>query len=111
MASCVFILAISGVVSRIFKVGYNGFIIIHKLSFFTIYIAAFIHGAYKVFYFGIFWLWLDLIVFRGITIIINRYALQDMVLEPIGDKYVKMKFKKKKFFRFQEGQYMYFIFP
>ena len=90
MASCVFILAISGVVSRIFKVGYNGFIIIHKLSFFTIYIAAFIHGAYKVFYFGIFWLWLDLIVFRGITIIINRYALQDMVLEPIGDKYVKI---------------------
>ena len=85
MASCVFILAISGVVSRIFKVGFNGFITIHKLSFITIYIAAFIHGAYYVFYFGIFWLWLDLIVFRGITMMINKFALEDMVLEPIGE--------------------------
>ena len=111
MSSCVFILAISGVFSRFFKMNYNTFIIIHKLSFITIYIAAFIHSAYNVFYFGVFWLWLDLIVFRGLTILINRYALKDIVLEPIGEKYVKMKFKKKKFFRFQEGQYMYFIFP
>lgn len=75
MASCVFILALSGVISRIFKVNYNTFIIIHKLSFITIYLAAFIHSAYKVFYFGIFWLWLDLVVFRLITMIINKYAL------------------------------------
>lgn len=75
MFSCVSILALSGVVSRIFKVNYNTFIIIHKISFITIYLAAFIHGAYKVFYFGIFWLWLDLIVLRFITMLINKNAL------------------------------------
>ena len=56
----------------------------HKILFIIAYISAFIHGAYYVFYFGVFWVWLDLLIRFSIAIF-NRFRLDKVEFTFIGD--------------------------
>ncbi len=62
MLTCVTILISTGLIFKFLNQYYNIFIKIHKIFFIVLYIGAFIHGAYYVFFFGVFWVWLDIIL-------------------------------------------------
>ena len=84
MISSVLLLVLTGILFKYIKLNHNKFIIIHKILFIIAYIAAFIHGAYYVFYFGVFWVWLDLLV-RFTNAIFNRYRLESVKFDFIGN--------------------------
>ena len=105
-----FLLVFTGILFTFLNKYFNSFILIHKIFFSTLLVAAFFHGAYNVFYFGAFWLWFDLIL-RIIIAFRNAKYLTNLRMDTIDDKYIILTFNKNEKFTFQESQFCWLYIP
>ena len=110
LLSMLFLLVFTGAFFSVFSSFFNDFIFLHKIFFFSALVAAFFHKAYNVFFFGVFWSWLDLF-FRFVVVMRNNRYLTHMEMEVIEDKFVKIIFYKDRRFTFQEGQFCWLYIP
>jgi len=57
--SSILMLVFTGILFRFIKVNFKLFMFIHRIFFVLAYIGAYCHGAYEVFYYGVFFSWFD----------------------------------------------------
>lgn len=99
-------LILSGILFSYLNQYFTNFIYLHRICFYVVIIGAFFHNAYNIFYFGVFWVALDLVL-RFVIMVRNCFLLKDMKAEVLDEKYVVLTFKKSDYFNFKEGQFVY----
>ncbi len=70
---------------------FNVFIVIHKLFFVIIAVGAYFHGAFWVWYLGIFSVLFEILI-RIFFVLINRGKLKNPKFSLLGDHYIKVTF-------------------